>query len=355
MLIINNFFDLPQPKTDYEKLVVSFCVEWLSGKEEFIIKTSGSTGEPKNIIIKRKQLVASALKTIHFFELKSIHTFFVALNVSYVAGMMMLVRAMQVQAKAIIVEPSNNPLLALSKDVKIDFAAFVPTQVSGIFAQNGGFDLFCKIKNVIIGGAAISESLEEKLKIASNNVFATYGMTETVSHIAIRKINTIEKSNCFRLLSHVKIGIDDRKCLTINADVTDFETIVTNDLVEIIDELHFKLLGRLDNIINSGGVKIQLEKIEKTISENLPSNLQSIRFFAFGVHDELLGQKLVVVFESKPFENEQLELLKKTILTHSSKYEMPKAWFFVNEFTETQTQKIDKISIIKSLNCSLNI
>ncbi len=349
MLIINDFSCLPTPKTDYEQIVVSFCYDWLNGKKQVEILTSGSTGTPKSIVLTRNQLLASANKTINFLSLKKGDTALVALNVSYIAGMMMLVRAMQVGMKTIVVAPSNNPLLELENNIEIDFAAFVPTQVLGILATKNGQTSFNTIKKVIIGGAAISETLENLLLASSNEVYATYGMTETVSHIAIKKVNGADRNAFFSILSNVSIHTDERSCLAISSDVTQNETIQTNDVVRLIDSKTFEYIGRFDNIINSGGIKIQLEKIEKAVARVLSNKKIEIRFFAFGTKDERLGQKLAIVLEIEIVSKEMLSEIEKDLSLLLTKYELPRKWLFCKQFIETSTQKIDQLNTIKTL------
>jgi O-succinylbenzoic acid--CoA ligase len=170
-------------------------------------------------------------------------------------------------------------------------------------------------------------------------------MTETVSHIAIRRLNGINKSENFQVLEGVKIGIDERNCLNIVADASNNELIQTNDIVEVINEKEFKLIGRFDNIINSGGVKIQLEKVEKLI-ENEIKILNSKRYFAYGIEDEKLGQKLVLFLEGEDADNDLKNTFLKNIHSILSKYEIPKEIYFVEKFIELPTGKIDKKAVI---------
>ena len=181
-------------------------------------------------------------------------------------------------------------------------------------------------------------------------MYSTYGMTETVSHIAIRRLNGENKSGNFQVLEGVTIGVDERNCLNIIADASNNELIQTNDIVEIINEKEFKLIGRFDNIINSGGVKIQLEKVEKIVEEFI----QNSRFFAYGINDLALGQKLILVIEADFFsEEDKFDVLQK-LRENLSKYEIPKQIFTINTFSETPTDKIDKKATIKRLNLQGN-
>lgn len=339
---IDNFKDLPPPNSEYDQKVFDFCKKWLSGQEEFVLKTSGSTGEPKPIILTRFQMESSANLTGKTFNLKLHDKALVCLNVDYIAGIMMLVRGMVLGLELTIVEPNSNPLENLENQ-EFDFAAFVPLQLQKILENKSQIKTLNKMKAIIVGGAAVSEVLENQIQSLTVPVYSTYGMTETVSHIAIRKLNGNNKSNNFQILEGVSIGMDERNCLNIVANASNNELVQTNDIVEIIDGRSFKLIGRFDNIINSGGVKIQLEKVEKFFEKFIIDK----RFFAYGMVDEMLGQKLIVIVESEYLADEQLLSKAKESL---SKYEIPKQFFTIQNFSETPTGKIDKKATIKRLN-----
>ncbi len=397
---INDYNNLPEPTSEYEQKVIDFCQNWLNEKKEFIIKTSGSTGEPKLIQLTRNQMIASAELTGKTFGLVSGDSALVCLNIEYIAGMMMLVRGMVWELKLTIIEPSGNPFENLEK-FNFDFFAFVPLQLDKILERKRNIDLkigdfpviptkegtdnkmskssfleksdssllrrddknlyfksleiLNKAKAIIVGGASVNKVLEQKIQTLSAPVFSTYGMTETVSHIAIKRLNGNNKTENFQVLESVKIGIDTRNCLNIIAESSNNELIQTNDIVEIINEKEFKLIGRFDNIINSGGVKIQLEKIEKLI-ENEIQIFEPKRYFAYGIPDEKLGQKLVLVVETDIIDEKMKELFLQKIRLILPKYEIPKEIFFVKLFEETQTGKIDKkttISLLSTTDFSL--
>lgn len=341
---INNFNNLPIPTIEYEQKVIDFCQKWLAGHTEFITTTSGSTGEPKPIILTRNQMIASAKLTGKTFGLQEGDRALVCLNVDYIAGMMMLVRGIELGLKLTIVEPSGNPFQTINNQV-FDFHAFVPLQMQNLLENKNNMLILNSAKAIIVGGAAVNEVLENAIQNLEVPVYSTYGMTETVSHIAIRRINGMNKSNNFQVLKGVKIGLDQRNCLNIIAEASNNELIQTNDIVEIMNENEFQLLGRLDNIINSGGVKIQLEKVEKLI-ENEIKILNPKRYFTYGIPDDKLGQKLVLIVEGEKVESEIKTLFFKNIQSILSKFEIPKDVYFVKNFVETQTGKIDKKAII---------
>ena len=342
---INNFKNLPLANSDYEQKVFDFCEQWLMGQQEFILKTSGSTGEPKPIRLTRFQMEASAKLTGKTFNLQQGDRALVCLNVDYIAGIMMLVRGMVLGLELTIIEPNSNPLEKLENQ-EFAFAAFVPLQLQKIVENENQVEILNRMKAIIVGGAAVNEVLEQKIQQLKVPVYSTYGMTETVSHIAIRRLNGENRSDNFQVLEGVTIGIDERNCLNIVADASNNELTQTNDIVEIINEKEFKLIGRFDNIINSGGVKIQLEKVEKIVEKYMENN----RFFAFGINDLILGHKLILVVESGFFSEENEFILEQKLKENLSKYEIPKQIFTIEYFSETLTGKIDKKATIKRLN-----
>ena len=337
---INNFQNLPISTSAYEQKVIDFCQKWFGGQAEFTIKTSGSTGEPKLITLSRRQMIASAILTGRTFGLKRGDRALVCLNVDYIAGMMMLVRGMELELKLTIVKPSGNPFIHIQNQ-PFDFLAFVPLQLQNLLNIQQNLETLNQAKAIIVGGAAVNEALEIQIQEIESPVYGTYGMTETVSHIAVKRLNGIHKSQNFQVLAGVKIGIDDRKCLNITAEASNNELVQTNDIVEMINPTEFKLLGRFDNIINSGGVKIQLEKIEHFLANQIKI-LNPLRFFAYGLPDDTLGQKLVLCIEGEEVSTETRMKFLANIQAVLPKYEIPKEIYFVPQFIETPTGKVDK-------------
>jgi o-succinylbenzoate---CoA ligase len=240
----------------------------------------------------------------------------------------------------------------------INFFSFVPLQILTILkAENNkqetkNKELLNQAKAIIIGGAPVSAELEALLQEVTAPVYSTYGMTETVSHIALKRLNGKEQSPYYQVLPNTQIGQDERNCLTIVSPVTCFEKIVTNDSVNLIDEKHFEWLGRVDNIINSGGVKIQVEKIENEIDKALLSLDITCRFVVLGLPDEKLGEALSLILETSENDTEKNTLLLKinTLINKNlTKYELPKAIYFLAKFPETATNKIDRLGVISLL------
>ncbi|GLU45005.1 AMP-binding protein [Allomuricauda sp. NBRC 101325] len=308
-----------------------FIVDWLSDKPLIEVSTSGSTGTPKKIALKKEHMVNSALATGAYFQLKPKQTALLCLPCTGIAGKMMLVRAMVLGLHLDAVEPSSEPL---KEDKTYDFVAMVPLQV-----QNS-IDQLSQIGKLIVGGAPVDTKLRGQLQDSTVQAFETYGMTETITHIAVKKINQ-QPTDYFEALTGVHIEVDDRGCLVINAPKISDVPIVTNDLVEMKGDNQFKWLGRYDSIINSGGIKLFPEKIEKELAPLIHN-----RFFVAGQPDENLGQKLVLVVEGEP--SDEYNLLQSIkALPSISKYEVPKEVYFVKSFVETETQKINRT---KTLN-----
>ncbi len=345
----------------YDK-VLKFKALWESGQETFEIQTSGSTGVPKTIILKRKHILASVKMTAKAFDLQEGDTAFCCLNIDYIAGMMMLVRAFEIGMDLIVVEPSSNPFKGIEKHLYLlnanrgrNFFAFVPLQIQTIFEETPVLgEILNSAKAIIIGGASVNENVLEKMQKIYRPIYATYGMTETITHVAIKRLNSAAKDDFFNTLEGVDIKLNENNCLMIKSKTTDNEWITTNDVAEIINGSSFVLHGRIDNVINSGGVKIQLEKIEKVGEEILRKLQINKRFFVYSLPDEKLGERLVLVLEN-PVQNLsqasidgiKIDILKafKEILP---KFEVPKEVFFVEKMLETPTGKIDKIKTINA-------
>ena len=274
----------------WEFSIYSFILDWISDKEKLIIKTSGSTGEPKNIEIEKYKMVKSAELTAGFFQFKKGDKALLCLPSDYIAGKMMIVRAFVSGLNLIIVEPDSNPLQGIN--TKFDFAAMTSMQMYQIFAEKDGIAKLNQIKNLIIGGGDIDIQLLEKIKTLKNHTFHTYGMTETLTHIALKKLNGNDKDQYFKALAGIRFGKDERNCLVINAPHISNEDIITNDIVNLMNDKEFEFTGRFDHVINSGGIKLFPEEIEQKLRPWLKQP-----FFIFGLPDEKLGETVALVIE----------------------------------------------------------
>ena len=308
--------------------IYQFLESWFSNDDAIIVNTSGSTGKPKPISLKKEFVKNSAKATGIYFDLQANTTALLCLPTAYIAGKLMLIRALTLGWHLDVVEPNSNPLETIDK--KYDFSAMVPLQVENSLSKINF------IQKLIVGGGVVSNSLQEKLQDISTDVFATYGMTETITHIAVKKLNNFSalnrtyKDEFYQTLPNVTIYKDERNCLVISAPKVSDEIIFTNDVVNLISDTQFEWLGRFDNVINSGGIKLYPEKIEVKISKIIKN-----RFFVIGIPDQKLGEKLVLIVE----ENQQEINLETAQL---SKFEIPKEIYFVNEFVETKTGKIQR-------------
>ncbi|SMO85717.1 O-succinylbenzoic acid--CoA ligase [Saccharicrinis carchari] len=316
---------------EWEQAVYRFIIEWLSFEDFVTAHTSGSTGKPKEIRLQKKYMIASALKTIDFFNLSEGKTVLLCLSANYIAGKMMLIRAMVGGFNLLLAEPTGAPLKQINEP--IDFTAMVPLQVFNSLPDFGH-----KVKNVIIGGGVLSSELLKKMHGLPTRFFETYGMTETVSHVAVKLIG--EESTPFKAMPNVTFAIDNRGCLIITApDITD-HPIVTNDIVELRDDCEFFFLGRYDNVINSGGVKIIPEEVERKLSDVL-----KVPFLISAVPDEKLGEKVVVVLQEYSQGNLSLSDLSACL----SPYEIPKAILRIAQFPLTDSGKVKRYEVRKMI------
>ncbi|QTD37390.1 AMP-binding protein [Polaribacter batillariae] len=339
------------------KEIYPFLKEWFSNKRDITVQTSGSTGAPKAIQLQKEHVVNSALTTGNYFSLAENTTALLCLPVAYIAGKLMLIRAITLGWHLDVVQPDSNPLKDIFKEY--DFSAMVPLQVEN------SLDKLPQIKKLIVGGGVVSKKLQDKLQTLSTEVFATYGMTETITHIAVKKLNKLnfdgvkyyisrsfraQSSGYFSVLPNITIYKDERNCLVIKAPKVSKEVIFTNDVVRLISDTQFEWLGRLDHVINSGGVKLHPEKIEEKFSAIIKN-----RFFVTGISDEKLGEKLILVVElesSKASGFKSILFKKIKNLQSLSKFEIPKEIYFVEQFIETETGKIQRSkTLLKARGC----
>ncbi|WP_299986808.1 AMP-binding protein [uncultured Pontibacter sp.] len=338
------------PLNGYEAKTLEFCRDWLNGVQEFPIHTSGSTGTPKLITLSRLQMEISARRTVKLLGLKAEEHMLVCLNTEYIAGMMMLVRGLLTDMQMTIVEPVGNPLTLAPADEVYHFASFVPMQLQTILQENhGATERLDKMKAILVGGAPVNFSLQRELQQLQVPVYHTYGMTETASHIALRLLNGPDAADYYETLEGVTIGQDNRGCLTITADLTENETLVTNDIVEILTPTRFRWIGRADNTINTGGVKVQTEVVEVAVSEALAELEQAPRFFVASQPDELLGEKVILVLEGKQLTDEEEQRVMDKMRSILRKFEMPKDIYYSPAFSETPTGKVSRLRTMQKL------
>ena len=311
---------------NYQQELGNFLLDWLDNKDYVNVQTSGSTGKPKKLKIKKEAMVNSAIATGDFFNLKPGDKVLHCLPSNFIAGKMMIVRAIILGLELDMVEPKALPLIDYEKDYA--FCAFTPMQLKN-FAK-----YLKSIKTVIVGGGQVSEPIIESIKDKKPHVYETYGMTETVSHIAVKKLNNFndsEEDKFFKTLPDIAVSVDDRSCLVIDAPHLSKKKIITNDIVKVHSEKNFEWLGRFDNVINSGGIKLFPEQIEKKLKSKIKEE-----FFIASKPDDTLGEKVVLVIEKKTND------FDTSIFDGLDKYEKPKEVITIAKFIETASGKIHR-------------
>ena len=276
----------------------------------------------------KKQFAESARRTIEFLGLQKGEKALLSLSTDYIAGKLMVVRAIVGDLDLYVQKPESNPLLSIG--VEVDFAAFVPMQIREMLENPISFERFKKIRNVIIGGGSLDVDSEMKISSLSQNVFHTYGMTETLTHIAMRELAPKTRVY-YSALPAVSFEIDGRSCLVINVPYLYKEPMVTNDIIELIDEFSFRYIGRYDGVINSGGVKLIPEEIEKKLEEII-----ELPYYISSEKDIFLGEKVVLKIES----TEPIQGLEEILKLGLDKYEFPKEIYFVERFERTENGKV---------------
>lgn len=322
-----------------------FCQDWLCGQTSFELKTSGSTGTPKAIWVQRTQMEVSARATQGFFRIAAQPRLLCCLNTAMVAGKMMLVRGMLWDADIFLVHPAADPFAENELPDRFDFVAMVPLQVETCLSYPKGIQKLLGIEYLLIGGAGLPPTLFEKIKEQKLNAYQSFGMTETVSHFALAKIEG--ENLVYRALPGVKIGTDDSGKLWVKAPMAIEPLLQTNDLVEMVDEHSFLWKGRADFTINSGGIKIQPEILESQIQPCIQSVLGDVSFLIGGKDDVRLGQKTVLVLETSQISDSQTESLLSLFQIHVPKYQIPKEIHCLREFVRTSSGKINRIKTLE--------
>ncbi len=309
--------------------VVDFLQEWYNEAHYVMGHTSGSTGKPKAIKLLKSDMKASACLTNDYLQIDKNATLLLCLSPSYIAGKMMIVRALEAHAALRVVEPSSAPLHVV--DEAITLAAMVPMQVAGCIGLPDGEARLSRIEKLLIGGAPVEAELEQRLMRLPTQCYVTYGMTETVSHVAVRRVG----EPAYEALGSVTFTTDERGCLVINAPQLSGKTFVTNDIVLLSDARHFVWQGRYDNVIMSGGLKFCAEVLEQKIEP-----LIARRYYITSAPDERLGERIVLVIEGDPYDETALEELQQAMSRVLSRYELPREIRFIPQVAMTASQKI---------------
>lgn len=334
-----------------------FFSEWNNDSDRVLVHTSGSTGKPKPMMVEKKRMLNSARITCDFLGLKPGDSALLCMSLDYIAGKMVVVRSIERHLHLISVSPSGHPLKNINEE--ITFAAMVPMQVYNTLQVPEERERLTHIRHLIIGGGAIDASLEKELQALPGNIaiWSTYGMTETLSHIALRRINGAEASEWYQPFDSVKISQTEEGCLVIDAPLVCAETLVTNDIVEIesyiynkveknevVEKLRFRIKGRKDNVICSGGIKIQIEEVEALLKPYLEKP-----FMLAKKKDEKFGEIAVLLTEDEDLKNVEATIRRllsgksddsnNSSESKSHKYWIPREYLHVDHLPLTETGK----------------
>lgn len=310
-----------------------FIIDWLSGSGTIDARTSGSTGTPKQITLQKKYMEVSAKATLDFLGVEPGATALLCLPISYIASKMLMVRAFIGRLDLYCIPPSLNPLSPWTP--YLDFAALTPAQLGKLTGTKAGMDFLKSINKIILGGGPVPYIMEEKTQKLEASVWHTYGMTETMSHIAMRKVNGSDRSDFFYPLPGVWIKKNSEDCLAITAPHLGIFNLETNDIVEIHSDGGFQVLGRKDHVVNSGGVKLFPEQIEHKLSSSI-----TLPFYVGSLPDANLGERLVLFIESEKPESHEIQRLQILVKTNLNGFEVPKEIHFVKKFNRTKSGKI---------------
>ena len=309
-----------------------FIDEWNNDSPYVEVKTSGSTGEPKRMMVEKSRMLNSARITCDFLGLKPGDTALLCMSTDYIAGKMMIVRSIERGLKLISVEPSGHPLANNYQlsivNCQLDFAAMVPMQVYNSLQVPDEKERLMAIRHLIIGGGAIDDAMEAELKKFPNAVWSTYGMTETLSHIALRRISGPEASEWYMPFPTVKLSTTDEGCLVIDAPEVCADTLITNDIVELKSDGRFRVLGRKDNVICSGGIKIQIEEVERELKP-----YARVPYIISKKKDEKFGEIVVLLTEG------DIDEMNTICEKYLPKYHRPKLYQHVDQIPLTETGK----------------
>lgn len=332
--------------------VNDFLQEWNSPSETLLVHTSGSTGKPKPMWVEKQRMLNSAHITCDFLGLRPGDSALLCMSLDYIAGKMMVVRSIERKLRLFSVKPSGHPLSdeSLTKMVEMDFdfVAMVPMQVYNTLQVPQEWERLSRIKHLIIGGGAIDDALAEELRSLPGAVWSTYGMTETLSHIALRRLNGEEASEWYQPFDSVGVSLNSDGCLVIDAPLVCSEPLVTNDIAEIKQQetsshssdassslktssphVLFRIKGRKDNVICSGGIKIQIEEVENLLRQHLDAP-----FLLAKKKDEKFGEIAVLVTESGDLEG--VEAICRQVLP---KYWVPRQYLHFDQLPMTETGK----------------
>lgn len=326
--------NIPADNHSFRQELFTFLSEWFDRSNSVLVHTSGSTGTPKPMWVEKECMMESACLTCSFLHLQKDDTALLCMPLQYIAGKMVVVRSLVAGLNLLPVTPSGHPLKDL-KEAPV-FAAMIPMQVYNSLQVPEEKELLKQIKHLIIGGGAIDSALAKALKDFPNDIWSTYGMTETLSHIALRKVNGEEASEWYTPFDSVEIRLSREGTLVINAPKVCDKELVTNDIAELNEKGQFRILGRKDNTINSGGVKIQIEQVEAALKEHLTTP-----FLITSIPDPKFGEIIVLLIEIGG-RHETYEEIQKICEEVLPPYWRPKQIIPLEQLPLTETGKPDR-------------
>ncbi len=321
----------------YEQVIGDFIMDWLSDSDTITVRSSGTTGSPKMVTFTRHQLIASAKLTGDYFELSPGHSVLMCLSAGFIAGKMMLVRAMVLGLKLHFVEPISTPI---PYERQFDFAAMVPMQLQASLKQ------LSQIEQLIVGGAPVSQELIRDIADVPTDIYETYGMTETLTHVAVKKLNhTLSglADETFKALPGIEFETDARSCLVVTAAHLDLHKWVTNDVVTLLNDQEFIWLGRFDHVINSGAVKVHPEYVESILRDAFKCEV-----IVAGIPDPQLGERVLCVVETKDTVDKYSDILES--IEELDDFQKPREIKSISEFTRNASGKIDRNTTLEQLN-----
>jgi len=320
------------PETKFRLELFRFLADWFNDSEEMTVQTSGSTGEPKLIRVRKTQMMNSACATCYQLRLAPGDRILLCMSLQFIAGKMMVVRALVAGLDLHLVPPSGYPLK--DTNLKFRFAAMVPMQIYNCLQVSLERERLQNIAVLLVGGSAVDPKLEKELQAFPNPVYASYGMAETLSHIALRRINGPEASEYFMPLPSVTVFLSEEHCLNIDAPLVCSHRLYTNDKAEMRGDGSFRILGRIDNVINTGGIKVQIELLEAFLSDFI-----DLPFAVSSLPDEKFGEIIVLAVEG---------ILDDALLTQTlhaenlPAHQFPKQIITLDRLPRTESGKINR-------------
>ena len=334
---------------NWKEVFLRFIEIWTSDNKSITFHSSGTTGSKKSIAFTREHLTRTALLSIRFFGLTAGDRVLLPLAPEYIASRMMLIRAMIAGLNVKVVKATSNPLMNMP-DTTFDFALFVPLQIKEMITNSTTIHKVNAIRKIIIGGAPIPEETQGILVNMKNDVYETFGMTETASHIALRKLSGTDLLPYFTTMEGITVSNDEQGRLVVHAPMLSPDNLVTNDCAEVIDDKTFRWLGRYDHLINSGGFKINPELLEEKLEHAL-----KMEIMVAGIPDENLGERLVMVMKGSPDEPFAVGHIRSVLRKILHPYEIPKEFYIHSPFKKNPNGKLLRREMVEDIRKGLYV